>query len=127
MLDRLNETVAQKIDSEHLRQSQSTIKSELQKEMAILKDDMNLERASRDQRLLERIERAELADERLHDELNQFAEKIKALREERKRDVEETGEFVKEVIDQTRKEHGIDLKGMRDELERIRENLGLKA
>lgn len=65
----------------------------------MLKDDLNLERASRDQRLLEKVQRAELADERLQDELNQIAEKIKSLREERKRDVEETGEFVKEVVD----------------------------
>ena len=56
MLDRLNELVAKKVDTEHLKQSQVTLKTELTQDLQLLRQEINVDRASREQRVLEKVE-----------------------------------------------------------------------
>ena len=48
MLDRLNELVAKKVDTEHLKQSQVTLKTELTQDLQLLRQEINVDRASRE-------------------------------------------------------------------------------
>ena len=95
MLDRLNELVAKKVDNEHLQSSQRTLKSEISQDMDLLRSEINMDRASREQRILERLEKCELGGERLQDEVTQTKELHRVMKDERKRDIEETADFIK--------------------------------
>lgn len=95
MLDRLNELVARKVDNEQLQQSQRNLKSELSQDLDMLRSEINMDRASREQRLLERVEKFELSSERMQDEIAQTKELHRTMKDERKRDIEETADFIK--------------------------------
>ena len=49
------------------------------------------------------------------------------MKEERKRDIEETADFVKQVIEQQRKDTSVDLSGVRNELEKVRDEFSQVA
>lgn len=95
MLDRLNELVARKVDNEQLQQSQRNLKSEFSQDLDMLRSEINMDRASREQRLLERVEKFELSSERMQDEIAQTKELHRTMKDERKRDIEETADFIK--------------------------------
>lgn len=56
---------------------------------------MSLERGSKDQKVQERLEKMELSGERALDEICAYKEQLRQLQEERKRDIEETADFIK--------------------------------
>lgn len=60
---------------------------------------MVLDRQSKDQRVMERLEKNELNGERALDEIFSFKELLRQNQEDRKRDIEETADFIKQVMD----------------------------
>jgi len=63
-----------------------------------------MDRASKDQRIQERLEKNELSGERALDEIFSYKEQLRLLQEERKRDIEETADFIKQVMDTQQQE-----------------------
>lgn len=49
---------------------------------------------------MEKLEKNEMVIERAMDEIFQFKERIKLMQDERKRDIEDTADFIKQVMDQ---------------------------
>lgn len=109
MLDRLNEMVAKKVDTELLRQSQAQHKQELMQQIDMVRGELSLERSSRDTKMNERIEKCELNGERALDEIFSYKEQLRQLQEERKRDIEETADFIKQVMETNKQEFNRDL------------------
>lgn len=104
MLDRLNELVATKVDPDHLKQNHSALKQELAQDMDFLRNELTQDRASRDLKLLERLDKIELDGKRLSDELAEVGEKQRVGKEERRRENTETADFIKQLIEQTKRE-----------------------
>lgn len=123
MLDRLNELVAKKVDTELLRQSQSQNKQELLQQIDMVRSELNLERQSRDAKLSERVEKCELNGDRSLDEIFSYKEQLRQLQEERKRDIEETADFIKQVMETNKQEFSRDLQGVRGDLEKARNDI----
>ena len=74
MLDRLNDMVSKKVDHEQLRGSLVQQTQELRQSIEIAKNDLNLERVSKDQKVQERLEKTELSGERALDEIYAYKE-----------------------------------------------------
>lgn len=123
MLDRLNELVAKKVDTELLRQSQAQNKQELLQQVDMVRGELSLERTSRDSKLAERLEKCELNGERSLDEMYGYKEQLRQLQEERKRDIEETADFIKQVMETNKQEFNRDLQAVRSDLDKARNDI----
>lgn len=116
MLDRLNELVATKVDPDHLRQNQNALKQELSQDMEFLRTEMTQDRSSRDLKLLERLDKIELDYKRQSDELAEVREMQRVTKEERRRENTETADFVKQLIEQTKRDQQTDTAAIRNEV-----------
>lgn len=99
MLDRLNDMVSKKVDHEHMRQSLSQSKQEIQQMIDIMRNDLSIDRSSKEQKFFDRVDKLEISGERAIDEIVAFKEQLRQLSEERKRDIEETADFIKQLLD----------------------------
>lgn len=99
MLDRLNEQVSKKADQEYIRTSLAQTKTELLQQIDIAKNELNLERNQRESKVLDQIEKVDMNGEKALDEIYTFKEQLRLLQEERKRDIEETADFIKQLMD----------------------------
>lgn len=70
MLDRLNEVQGKKVDQEQVRTLNLQMKQEIMQQLEIVRSDINLERASREQKIQEKLEKNELGCEKALDEIN---------------------------------------------------------
>ena len=95
MLDRLNDLVSKKVDQDQLRTSLTQHKQELTQQIEISRHDLNLERTTKDQKVTERLDKIEFSAERTLDEISSYKEMLRQLQDERKRDIEETADFIK--------------------------------
>ena len=77
MLDRLNDSVSRKVDIEQVRSSVNQCKTDLQQQLDILRNDLSMDRTSKDQRLQERLEKTELNGERVLDEIFAYKEQLR--------------------------------------------------
>lgn len=68
-----------------------------------------MERSSRDSTMNDRLQKVELNGQRALDEIFGYNEQIRQLQEERKRDIEETADFIKEVMENNKQEFNRDL------------------
>lgn len=75
----------------------------------------------------EKVSKAEMNAERSLDEIFFLREQIKQLQEERKRDVEETADFIKQIINNGKSETGRDMQKLQSDFERMRRDLSDKA
>ena len=64
----------------------------------ILKSDINLENAAKNSKIQERLEKDELSIGRAIDEIQQYKDKAKQISEDRKKDIEETADFIKDIV-----------------------------
>lgn len=60
-----------------------------------MRSDLTMDRTSKDQKMTERLEKAELNGDRALDEIYSFKEQMRQLQDDRKRDIEETADFIK--------------------------------
>ena len=77
MLDRLNEMVAKKVDTELLRQSQTQNKQEILQQIEMVRGDLTMERSSRDSTTNDRLQKLELNGQRALDEIFAYNEQIR--------------------------------------------------
>jgi hypothetical protein len=66
--------------------------------MAQHQNDMTYNRKQKDDKIDERLAKSEMNSERALDEIFFVRDQFKQLQEERKKDVEETAEFIKQII-----------------------------
>lgn len=123
MLDRLNDMVSKKVDHEQLRSTLSQQTQELRQQIDIARNDMSLERVSKDQKVQERLEKAELSGERALDEICAYKEQLRQLQDERKRDIEETADFIKQVIDNQKHDWNRDLSALKMDTEQMKKEM----
>ena len=67
--------------------------------MELLKNEMSLERNSLNSKGNEKIDKMEMNTDKCLDEIYSFKEQLRLLSEERKRDIEETADFIKQVME----------------------------
>lgn len=77
MLDRLNEMVAKKVDTELLRQSQTQNKQEILQQIEMVRGELTMERSSRDSTTNDRLQKLELNGQRALDEIFGYNEQIR--------------------------------------------------
>ena len=123
MLDRLNEQVSKKVDSDLLKHTQQQLKTDLQHEIAICKGDLSHELHGKDTKFQERLEKTEINSDRALDEIYQYKEVIRSLQEERKRDIEETADFVKQLMDNFKDELQRDVYQFKDDIEKLKKDM----
>ena len=116
MLDRLNELVATKVDPDHLRQNQNALKQELSQDLEFLRTELTQDRASRDLKLQERLDKIGLDEKRFSDELAEVREMQRAAKEERRRENTETADFVKGLVEQAKRDAQNDGAAIRTEV-----------
>lgn len=63
--------------------------------MDIMRSDIGLNFQGRDNKTSDRLEKAEINGERALDEIYSYKEHLRQLKDERKRDIEETADFIK--------------------------------
>lgn len=61
-------------------------------------NEMSYNRKHKDEKMEERLAKSEMNGERALDELFFIRDQFKQLQEERKKDIEETAEFIKQII-----------------------------
>jgi hypothetical protein len=123
MLDRLNELVAKKVDNEHLRQGLQQQKQELHSTMELMRNEISLERSTQTQKGNEKIDKMEMNTDRALDEIYSFKEQLRLLSEERKRDIEETADFIKQLIDNQKAEQNRDLGLINRDVETLKKDM----
>lgn len=74
------------------------VRAECQALIATYQTEMTVLRKSREEKVDERLCRVETNAERAVDECHGVRDQFKFLQEDRKRDVEETAEFIKQII-----------------------------
>ena len=72
--------------------------------MEFLRTELTQDRTSRDLKILERLDKIELDDKRQSDELAEVREMQRVAKEERRRENSETAEYVKQLIEQTKRD-----------------------
>ena len=82
-----------------------------------------MERSSRDSTMNDRLQKVELNGQRALDEIFGYNEQIRQLQEERKRDIEETADFIKEVMENNKQEFNRDLQNVRADLDKARNDI----
>ena len=123
MLDRLNEQVSKKVDTEILRSSQQQLKQEIQQQIEINQEDIQHGIQMKDTKIFERIEKCEINGERALDELYQNKDQLRSLSEQRKSDIEETADFVKQLFDGFKDDTLRELHHHRGELDKFKRDL----
>lgn len=98
MVDQLRETTLKKVDHDYLQIASNKIKAECQALMATYQTEQAVIRKQRDEKFDERLQKAETTSERAVDELYYMKDQFKQMQDDRKKDVEETAEFIKQII-----------------------------
>jgi len=89
----------------------------------MVRGELSHERSARDAKSVERIEKCELGGERALDEIFSYKEQLRQLQDERKRDIEETADFIKQVMETSKQEFNRDLQGVRTDVDKARNDL----
>lgn len=100
---------------------------ECQALMSTYQTEMSLLRKQRDEKLDERLSRTELNSDKALDELFCLKDQHKLLQDERKKDIEETAEFIKQVLAQGKQDWQRELARLAHDLERAKRELPEKA
>lgn len=123
ILDKLNESISKKVDAEILRSNVNQIKTEMMQNIELLKNDINIDRGTKESKIIERLDKNEISGERALDEIVQFKETIRHLQDERKRDIEETADFIKQLMDQQKCEITKDFDKANREIEGLKREI----
>lgn len=98
ILESLRDSVLKKVDQDYMTVATNKIRAECQALLATYQSEMAVLRKSREEKIDERICRVETNAERAVDECRIFRDQFKVLQDDRKKDVEETAEFIKQII-----------------------------
>jgi gas vesicle protein len=82
----------------------SQFKIETSSHIENAKNEILMDRSAKDQKILDRVDKVDINGERALDEIYSYKEQLRQLGEERKRDIEETADFIKQLIDQNKEE-----------------------
>ena len=123
----MRESLVKKVDHDYLQTASNKIKAECQALMATYQSEMSVVRKQRDEKVDERLGKSEQGYERALDELYFLKEQLKQLQEERKKDVEETAEFIKQIISAGKSDWQKEIQRLGADAERIRRELAEKA
>jgi len=91
--------------------------------MTSYQNEISYNRKHKDEKVDERLGKAEMNSERALDELFFIKDQFKTLQEERKRDIEETAEFIKQIINTGKQETSRELQKVAGDLEKCRRDL----
>ena len=82
-----------------------------------------MDRSAKDQKILERVDKVDINGERALDEIYSYKEQIRHLGEERKRDIEETADFIKQLIDNNKEEWLKETNGFSKEIDSLKKEM----
>ena len=121
--DRLVNLISKKADLDHVNSSILKIQTDINEELGIIMNEINIQKRSVEEILVERQHKNELFYEKLSDEIYKLNDQIKSLLEERRGDIEETTKFIKNVTNTTKKEIQLTIDKHSDELEYMKKAL----
>ncbi len=123
LLERLRESSNKKVDFEQFQSQLGKLKQEL--ETLVEQTQLTNPHKSLDQD--EKLAKAVANSERALDELYYFRETMKTMQEERKKDVEDTADFINQLINNSKNEQQREHRRVLGELEVIRREIADKA
>jgi hypothetical protein len=91
--------------------------------MTTYQNEMSYNRKHKDEKTEERLGKTEMNSERALDEIFFIRDQFKSLQDERKKDVEETAEFIKQIINNGKMEQQKELAKFSNDIERVRRDL----
>jgi DNA-binding IscR family transcriptional regulator len=121
--DRLFSLIGKKADMDQVNSSLLKIKTDVNEEFMMIKNEVNLQKRAVEESLLERQHKSELFYEKLSDELYKVNDQMKNVLEERRGDIEETAKFVKGVTNTTKKEIQIITDKLSDDVDNLRKHM----
>lgn len=84
---------------------------------------MSYSRKHKDEKAEERLSKSEMNSERALDEIFFMREQFKQLQEERKKDIEETAEFIKQIINNGKSEQAKEVNRVLQEIDKVKREL----
>lgn len=90
--------MTKKADNDYIQNLIHKLKSETVAQTTSLQTELTVARKNKEDKVEERLGKAEMHSERCLDEVFFLRDQLKTLQEERKRDVEETADFIKQII-----------------------------
>ena len=121
--DRLVNLIGKKADVDHVNSSILKIRTDTNEEVGGIRNEINIQKRSIDETLIERQHNNEIFYEKLSDEIYKLNDQIKNLLEDRRGDIEETAKFIKNVTNTTKKEIQLTIDKLSDELEYMKKGL----
>ena len=106
MLERLRESALKKVDQEYMHQQLVKLKQDTATQIELSINELKYQRRAHDFAAMEDLAKQAQQDcQKAQDEISLFKEQMKQLQDDRKRDVEETAEFINQLITQSKAEH----------------------
>lgn len=97
-LESLKDSIHKKVDHEYFQTVSNKLKTECQGMLTQFQTEHSFARKSKDDKVEERLQKAEMHSERALDEIFFVRDQFKQLQEERKQDVQETAELIKQIV-----------------------------
>lgn len=101
MLERLREQTLKKPDQEYMHAQLVKLKQDTATQIELAINELKYQRRAQDVSTIEEMaQKAKFESQRASDEIICFKEQLRNLQDERKRDVEETAEFINQLVTQ---------------------------
>ena len=99
LIERLRESTLKKVDQDYMHQQLVKLKQDTATQIELSINELKYQRRASDFSTLEELAKRANADaQRAVDDVNVFKNNLKQLQDERKRDVEETAEFINQLV-----------------------------
>ena len=127
LLDQIKDQLHKKVDVDYMNSVVGKVKAESQTQISQIQSDFNYQRKGRDDKVDEKVTKAEMNADRALDEIFFIRDQLKQIQEDRKKDVEETADFIKQIINQGKQEQQKDLQMTISDFERLRREMADKC
>ena len=128
LLERLRETALKKVDLDYMQSQLIKVKQDISTQIELAINEQKYQRRAQESTQFEErsnkaLDKAQLAFE----EINLFKQQLKQLQDERKKDVEETAEFINQLITNSKGEQMQESQRMMKEIEHLRRDVAEKV
>lgn len=127
MIDHIKEQVNKKVDYDYFTTISNKLKGEMNQLMQTNFNEFQLSKSQRDERSEERLIRAELQSERANQELTTLKDRMERMQEMKKRETEDSADYIKGMIQTSRNDFEKDVNHILDQIEVLKKDLTSKC
>ena len=127
LLESVKDSLSKKVDHEYFQTVSNKIKADCQVQLSTIQNEVSYTNKSKTEKSDDKINKIEMNAERALDEIFFVRDQLKHLQEERKRDVEETADFIKQIINNGKVDQQKELTKMQSEVDRCRTEMAAKC